>query len=116
MDRLIKNPDFTGGVSRICHAAIMVGEESNHIGLKVGIDSMTYDPKASDSRSSHTMWLDDALVSFTTVDYVSLLRLHQLDMVGIRPLYIQDVDEPIGDPSGEEDACGDGAGDGGGVV
>lgn len=61
MNRLIKHPEFTSWVSRIRDAAFVAREESDRFGLKLEIDSGTYDPEASDSRSSHTTRFDDAL-------------------------------------------------------
>ena len=43
-----KHPKFTGGVSRIHHVSFVVGEESGRAGLKLEIDSGTYDPEAND--------------------------------------------------------------------
>lgn len=71
MDKLIEHPNFTGAMSRIRHAAFLVGEESGRNGLKAEVDSDSYDPNASDSRYKHTMSLNDALLVFATMDHAS---------------------------------------------
>lgn len=97
MDKLIEHPEFTSGVSQIHHVAFVVKEEYARVGLKLEIDSRTYDPKASDSRSSHSVGFNDALISFATLDYAAFLGFGQLHMVGIRQIYMFDnVDEPMG--------------------
>lgn len=59
MDKLIEHPKFTIVVSRIRHAAFIASEESDSSGLKVEVDYGSYEPNASDSRSSHTTSLND---------------------------------------------------------
>ncbi|KAL7614546.1 hypothetical protein Lser_V15G04891 [Lactuca serriola] len=86
MDKLLEHPEFTGGIRRIRHAAFVVGEESGWSNLKAQVDIRTYDPSASDSRSSHSLALDDALLGFTTMDFAGLLGLGPLDMGGVRAL------------------------------
>lgn len=81
METLIEHPEFTSGISRIRHAAFVAGEESDRAGLKAEIDFGVHDPDTSDSRSNHTTSLNDALLSFTTMDHASLLGLGNLDMV-----------------------------------
>lgn len=108
---------FTSEVSQIRHAAFVAREDSDRAGLKAEIDSVTYDPEASDSWSNHTMGQDDSFVIFATSDYDALLRFVQLDLVGIRQLYVmEDVDEPMGDSVGGGDTGVNGAGAGGGIV
>lgn len=114
MDKLIEHPEFIGRVSRIFHVVFVAREEFSHARLKVEIDSGTYDPKASDYRSSHTIRMDDALVSFVTLDYAALISLGQLYMVEIRQLCVlEDVDAPMGDAAGGDDVDGDRVGVGG---
>lgn len=47
MDKLLGHPKFTGGISRICHEALVTGEESLRASLKAQVDAGTYDPAAS---------------------------------------------------------------------
>lgn len=75
MDKLIEHMEFIGGVSKIYHAALVVGEESECAGLKVDIDVESYDMEGSDSRSSHTSSLKYAMLAFATMDYAVILGL-----------------------------------------
>ena len=61
--------------------------------------------------------MDNIPVSFTTLDYIDMLSLGQLDMVGIRQLCVlEDVDQTICDPTCGNDVGGNGVGVGGSVV
>ncbi|CAI9290034.1 unnamed protein product [Lactuca saligna] len=84
MEKLLEHPEFTGGISRIHHAAFVAGEESGWASFKTQVDAGTYDPSASDSRSSHTLALDDDLLAFATVDFADLLGLGHLDVDGVK--------------------------------
>lgn len=96
MDKLIDHAKFTSGISQIRHAAFVAGKESSCNGLKVEIDFGVYDPDDSDSRRIHTTSLNDALLSFVTIDHASLLGLGHLDMVGMRRLCaLEDVGEVL---------------------
>lgn len=75
VDKLIKHPEFTGGVGQIRHAAFVAGEESSHAGLKLEIDFGTNDLEVNDSRSSHIAGLDDSFLSYDTLDCSHLLGL-----------------------------------------
>lgn len=98
MDKLLEHPEFTCGVSRIHHATFVAGEESGWANLKAQVDAGTYDPSASDSRSSHSSALDDALLDFATMDFVGLLGLGHLDVDGVRALCAFDEGEDaVGD-------------------
>ncbi|KAL7616268.1 hypothetical protein Lser_V15G00995 [Lactuca serriola] len=121
MDKLFEHPEFTGGISRILHAAFVAGEESGWANLKAQVDAGTYDPSASDSQSSHSSSLDDALLAFATMDFASLLGLGNLDVDGVRALCtFDDGEEGVGElgvGTGGDDvggSGGDGAGGSGG--
>lgn len=102
MDKLIEHHEFASGVHRICHATFIAGEEARRVGFKAEIDAGTYNPEASDSRSIHTIGLDDALVIFATLDYVYLLGLGRLDIVGLRKLCVfDDADEMVNEGGNE---------------
>lgn len=102
MDKLIEHHEFASGVHRICHATFIVGKKARRVGFKAEIDAGTYDPEESDSRSIHTIGLDDALVRFATLDYVYLLGLGRLDIVGLRKLCVfDDVDEMVNEGGNE---------------
>ena len=119
MDKLLKHPEFTGGISRIRHAAFVVGEESGWANLKAQVDARTYDPSASHSWSSHTSALDDALLSFVTMDFAGLLRLGHLDVDRVRALCAFDEgkeDVEVLGPGGAGASAGAGGIDGGGEV
>lgn len=94
MNKLIEHLKFTSTVSRVRHASFVAGDESGHNGLKAEIDSGSYDPNASDSRSSHTTSLNDVLFDFSTMDHASLLGLGHLDMMVMHQLCsLYEVDE-----------------------
>lgn len=93
MDKLLELPEFTGGISRIHHAAFAAGEESGWANLKALVDAGTYDPSASDSRLSHSSALDDALLAFATMDFAGLLGLGYLDVDRVRVLCAFDEGE-----------------------
>ncbi|XP_023766921.1 uncharacterized protein LOC111915500 [Lactuca sativa] len=124
MDKLLEHPEFTGCIRRILHVAFVAGEESGWSNLKAQVDFGTYDPSASDSRSSYSLALDDALLGFTTMDFVGLLGLGHLDMVGVRALCA--FDEGVvglgvgagggGDGNDDGVAIEGGNGDGDGVI
>ncbi|XP_023731545.2 uncharacterized protein LOC111879323 [Lactuca sativa] len=121
MDKLLEHPEFTGGISRIRHVAFVVGEESGWENLKAQVDVGTYDPSASDSWSSHSSALDDALLAFATMDFIGLLGLGHLDIVGVRALCtFDDGEECVGElvvgtgGDGVGRSGGDGAGGSGG--
>ena len=63
MDKLIEYLEFINAISQIRHAAFVVGEESDHVGLKAEIDFGVHDPDSSDSRSIHTTSLNYALLT-----------------------------------------------------
>lgn len=65
MDKLIEHLEFTSGINRIRHAAFVGGEESGRARLKAYIDYGAHDPEGSDSRSNHTMSLNDVLIDFS---------------------------------------------------
>ncbi|KAL7584393.1 hypothetical protein Lser_V15G42406 [Lactuca serriola] len=122
MEKLLEHPEFTGGISRIRHAAFVVGEESGWANLKAQVDAGTYDPSTSDSRSSHSSVLDDALLAFATMDFASFLGLGNLDIDGVRALCTFDDSEEglgelgLGTVGGDGDGVGgDGNGGGGGI-
>lgn len=66
--------------------------------MKARVDAGTYDQSANDSRSSHSLALGDALLTFVTMDFAGLLRLGQLDVDGVRELCVFDeVEDVVGD-------------------
>lgn len=83
MDKRIEHPKFIGVVSRIRHVAFVTGEDSGRSALKAKVDSGSYNPNDSDSRSSHTTSLNDALLVFASMDHASLLGLWNLDIEGM---------------------------------
>lgn len=94
MDKLNEHMEFTSMVSQIRHAAFFTGEEFGHCGLKADVDSSAYDPNSSDSRSSHTTRLNDALFDFATIDHASLLGFGHLEMEEMRQICaLEDVGE-----------------------
>lgn len=111
MDKLIEHPEFTGTMSRIKHAMFVTGEESGRSGLKVEVDSSSYDLNTCDSRSSHTTSLNDTLLSFTTTDHASLLVLGNLEKEGMRQLCVLEEANNILDG-----VLIDGVGGGGGSI
>lgn len=117
MDKLLEHPEFTCGTSLICHATFVAGEESGWANLKAQV--------ASDSRLSHSLALDDALLAFTTMDFAGLLGLGHLDVRRVRALCAfeegEDVAEGVavvagGTGAGVGDGGVAGAGDAGGNV
>lgn len=88
--------------------------------MKAEIDSRARYPKDSDARSIHTNSLSNAFLSFSMMDYVSIMGLGYLDMVGIRQLCVVDDladDALIGTAGGGGPGVGDdGAVPGGGGV
>ncbi|XP_023733093.1 glycine-rich cell wall structural protein 1.8-like [Lactuca sativa] len=119
MDKLLEHPEFTGGISRIRHAAFVTGEESGWANLKAQVDAETYDPSVSNLRSSHSSTLDDALQGFATMDFAGLLRLGNLDVDAVRALCtFDDSDEGLGElgagtiGGGRDGVGGSGGGDG----
>ncbi|KAL7593516.1 hypothetical protein Lser_V15G33220 [Lactuca serriola] len=115
---------FTGDISRIRHVAFVAGEDSGWASLKAQVDAGTYDPLASDSRSSHSSALDDALLAFATMDFNGLLGLGHLDVDGVKALCtFKDSNEGVGEldvGTGGGGVGGNGSngasGSGGGVV
>lgn len=98
MDKLIEHSEFSNAVSQIWHVAFVAGEESYRSGLKAEVDSDAYDPNVSDSQSSHTTSLNDVLLTFATMDHVSLLGLGHLGIVGMRQICaLEDVGEVSND-------------------
>lgn len=73
MDKLTEHLVFTDGVIRIWHVAFVTGEESRRSSLKAEIYVGTYDSEDSDSSSSQTSSLEEALLAFVTLDYTAFL-------------------------------------------
>ncbi|XP_023751348.1 uncharacterized protein LOC111899727 [Lactuca sativa] len=119
MDKLLEHPEFTCDIGQICHATYLVGEDSGWANLKAQVDAGTYDPSDSDSRSSHSSALEDALLAFTTLDFVVFLGLGQLGMDEVRALCAFDGDEEVvsvlGVGAGSVVEGGAGGGDDGGA-
>lgn len=119
IDKIIEHPEFTGDISRILHVAFVAGEVSRWASLKAQVDAGTYDPSASDSRSSHSSSLDDAILAFATMDFAGLLGIGQLDVDGVKALCAFDKGEDVvgveGDIVGVFGGGADGAG-GDGIV
>lgn len=88
MEKLIEHAEFTGAVIRIRYTVFVVGEESECSRLKAKVDSGSYDPNVSNSRSSHSTSLNDARLAFTTMDHVSHVGLGNLDMEGMHQLCV----------------------------
>ena len=59
------------------------------------VDVGTYDPSTSDSRSSHSSALHDALLAFATMDFDALLGLGRLDVDGVKELCTFDEGEDV---------------------
>nr|KAJ0203816.1 hypothetical protein LSAT_V11C500256730 [Lactuca sativa] len=81
MDKILEHPKFTGGISRIRHAAFVAGKESGWANLK--------------AQSSHSSALDDALLAFATMDFFGLLGLGHLDVDGVWALCAFDEGEDV---------------------
>ncbi|CAH1412852.1 unnamed protein product [Lactuca virosa] len=83
VDKLIEHLDFTNVISLIRHAAFVAGIESVHKtsagagGGDVGVDAAFVGPVVS---------VNDALLSFASMDHASLLGLGELDVGGLREL------------------------------
>nr|KAJ0201198.1 hypothetical protein LSAT_V11C600329610 [Lactuca sativa] len=114
MDKLIEHPEFTCSISCIHHAAFFAGEGSDLTNLKAQVDAGTYDPSASDSRSSHSSALDVALLSFATMDFAGLLGLGHLDVDEVKALCAFDEGEDVAEGL-EVGLAGAGGGVNGGV-
>lgn len=83
MDKLIEHAEFANGVHQIYHIYFVVGEELVCTGLKARIDVGNYNPKASDSCSSHICDMEQDIVDFVTLDCTSMLGLGHLDIAGL---------------------------------
>lgn len=112
MDKIIEDTEFTGVVSRIRHAAFVTGEESGCSGLKAEVDFGSYHSNANESRSSHTMSLNDFLLLFAIMDHASFMGLGHLDMEGMCQLCILDAVDEIPDDILIDGVVGDGDDDG----
>ena len=83
IDKMIEHPDFTNAISLIWHAAFMAGIESVQKtsagagGGDVSVDAASVSPVVS---------VNDALLSFSSMDHASLLGLGELGVGGLQEL------------------------------
>lgn len=110
--KIIEHLEFTSTISRIRHVAFVFGDESSRSGLKAGMDSGSYDPNVSDSRSNYTTSLNDSLLAFATMDHASLLGLGHLDMAGMQQLCALEYVDKVPDDMLIKGAGGDSGGNG----
>ena len=80
VDKLIEHSDFTGAVSLIRHFAFVVGAEYIHNTLaSVGSGGIV----TSAPSSGPIVHVNEALLSFSSMDHASLLGLGDLDIQGV---------------------------------
>lgn len=115
VDKLIEQLEFSNGVRRIPHVLFVVGEEFGRADLKVEIFVGTYDPSASDSRSNYITDMNPTIEDFVMLDYVSMLGISRLNIVGLKHLCTFD-DEDIANLPGGGGSSDGGAIDGGFVL
>ncbi|CAH1444651.1 unnamed protein product [Lactuca virosa] len=82
-------------VSRMCFA----GEESGREVLRKAMFVGAFDPNDVGSTSSHSGEMVDAIDSFLSCDYASMMKLGSLDIGGLRQLCADDDNEGAGPSS-----------------
>ncbi|CAH1417950.1 unnamed protein product [Lactuca virosa] len=90
VDKVIELPNFLQGVGQINNMCFDAGEELGRELLRKEIVVRTFDPNVSSSTSSHTGEIVDAIDSFFTCDYASLMNLGSLDVSGLLRLCVDD--------------------------
>ena len=83
VDKLIEHPDFTNAISLICHVAFMAGVESIQ---KASGGGGGGEAVVGMSSVGPVVGINDALLSFASMDHASLLGLGEVGIEGLREL------------------------------
>lgn len=86
VDKLVEHPDFTSVVSLIRHSSFVVGSESSRSGFMSKIGSSSVNPNVGAPQPESVPSVNDALLSFASMDHTSLLGFGDLDIQGVRAL------------------------------
>lgn len=100
MDKVIELPKFLHGIRQIKNNCWYAGDESGREVVRKEIAIGTFDIRATISTSSHGVCVCgggvmEAIDAFVSCDYATPLYLDELDVEGLKKLYVYETnDEP----------------------